>query len=305
MRIQGLCVSALILALSIIPIEAKSVSLLSDQFGTSAHMIGIGNIEGMTDGITNLFGNVASIESDKTSLFMTTGQLVDSDSTLLIFGMSVNALGGTIGAGVIQLDNGAIDYTEEGDFDQFFSKFQFSLKHSLYVLGYQRPITQKLSTAISMKYMDQDLYTTRGTGINTDIGVVYKEEALRLSLSAKNIIKDFKVKYSHEYGELDFPFQMVAGARYDFSRVGLMSQIKYVEDAQVLLPAVAVEYHLFPNIFSGSIGWKQIVDHTNVHDTKSVGAQLSLNELSLAVSYEFSDFFEKNALWRFTIKYGW
>jgi hypothetical protein len=289
----------------IIPLEAKSVSLLSDQFGTSAQMIGIGNIEGMKDGVVNLFGNVASIGSDKTSGFITTGQLVDSDSKLLIFGMSVNALGGTVGAGIIQLDTGDIDYTQSGSFDQFYSESQFSLKNSLYVLGYQRAVTQKLSAAVSMKYMDQDLYTTRGTGINTDIGVIYKEDALRLSLSAKNIIKDFKVNYSNDQGELDFPFQMVAGARYDFSKVGLMSQVRYVEDAQVLLPAVAVEYQLLPNVFSGSIGWKQIVDNNNVHDTKSVGVELELNDLSLAVSYEFSDFFEKNALWSLTFKYGW
>ncbi len=302
---RGSCVLLFILATSIMPIEAKSVTLLSDQFVTSAQLGGIGNIDGAKDGVTNLFGNSASLEAKKRSAFITTSQLIDSDSKLLICGLSFEALGGTVGAGLIQLDTGNIDYTQSGSFNQFFSESQFRLKNNLYILGYKQTITEKLSTAVNIKYMDQDLYTTRGTGVNTDIGAIYEEGIWRLSLSAKNIIRDFKVKYSNNQGSLDFPFQIVAGARCNFSKLGLMSQVKYSEDAKVLLPAVAVEYQVLPNVFSGSIGWKQLVDNNKVHSAKSIGVELDLNELSLAVAYEFSDFFEKNALWSVTFKYGW
>ncbi|MGE4170220.1 MAG: hypothetical protein AB7F28_05820 [Candidatus Margulisiibacteriota bacterium] len=271
-------------------ILGNHVQLLTDHIGSSPKMIALGNIEGMDFDSSSIFDNPAALMKTRLSAASMQTQLSDSETAFLCVSTSVPFLNGHLGFGVMSIQSSNLDKTAIGDFNQFYSASTFSTTDALYLAAYQQLLAPNLSGAVTVKYADQDLYETRGKGVNADIGFVWDPAPLRLSLGFKNILPNSPMVYSQDQTAIPFPFQATLGARYQWSDLAVLGQVKYHEEGHLILKAAAVEYA--PSFTTMAVygGWKEIPVSAHTCHAYSVGARLALSSIAISVSYELSDF---------------
>lgn len=283
------------LTILVATIHARSVQLLTDQIGSSPRTIALGNIEGMASGSSCVFDNPATLMNSNYALSSMTTELSDTDSTFFTWGASLPFWNGHLGLGMMSVESRNLDKTALGQFDQFYSESKFGTRDSIYLVAYQYMVDKELSVGITAKVVDQDLYTTKGTGYNIDLGALYETPQYRLSGSVKNILRSLNVTYSKDQSELKFPFEACVGGRYALGNIGVLSQVKYIEDGALFLKSVGIDYTPIQEGLTFYLGWKEIAALTTVHNTYGLGIGLDLGTISIAASYELSDFFEQDS----------
>jgi hypothetical protein len=288
-----LCVMVSILLVST-ALQARSVQLITDHIGSSPKMIAVGNIEGIYSGPMSVLDNPAGIVSDTLKIGFMTTQLSDDQSTFYQAGVTVPWLSGNIGFGVINLSSQNLDKTAETQGGRYFSESTFGTYERLFTVAYAQPLQKGMSIGAAVKFFDQNLYESRGSGYNMDIGAVWEESDKKFTVGVKNIFPNLKVKYSNNQNELNFPLQLVAGTRWDISGIGVLGQLKYIPESKVLLKSVGLDY--IDSIgLSLHAGWKEVLANQTVHNTYGCGLGVSWNQLAIQAGYELSEFMEQNA----------
>lgn len=283
-------------------LHAESIQLLTDHIGSSPQMIAIGNIEGMFSGPSSIFDNTAAITKSSPSFYSMQTQLADPDTKFLCLAYSMPFLEGHLGLGIMNTHTSGIDKTGEDNFSEYYSASTFGVKDELYTLGYQKMIDTKTSLGVTLKYIDQDLYETRGTGINADVGLIINEAPYRISVSAKNIFRNSKITYTEDNAKRSLPFQVVLGGKYQFLDFGVMGQFKYIEDTKLIAKSCGLEYTPGTQLFSVFAGWKEIPVNNHTEAVSSIGAQLDLKQVAVSIGYDFSDFIDHNSRSYFSIE---
>ena len=270
--------------------------------GTSARMIRIGNIEGLTPLASNVFENPASLHLTKeNSLSLFTTKFMNEVDYKNI-AVSKKFGFGTIGLGFMTMGIEGIPHTYENNFGdptlidtEFGVKSYFNYTNSVGKLSYQLSQNKYLHFGTSLSYYLTDLFTYKGSGVNLDLGCLITFQNWHISITGKNIVPSLKASWSNGKKEsLDRELIYSTKYSYDFG-LDLFGQLKTIGKSRKYLMAYAMNYNpTFLDIFHLSLGYKDFFVLNNVKSNYTLGIGLDLFSVMFDYAYEQSNHFEYN-----------
>lgn len=207
-----------VFSLLIMPTTAFSASINATNItdlGTSARMIGLGNIEGFGDDSSVLFENpaaLANVNNWSTSIFGTT---IMNAVNYSAWSAAYRTRYGTFALGRMGAAVSDIPYTRAGS-TQFEIISLFDYTNSLYKLGYQYSFDDSFSIGTAMNIYDiQASQFLEGNGINFDVGALYEMRRFHLttSLVLRNIVSGEGIQFNGSSKE-ELPQHAVLGLRF-------------------------------------------------------------------------------------------
>jgi hypothetical protein len=270
---------------------AADYFLISDS-GTSARMIGIGNIEGFGSGADSLFENPATlykVQNLSASLFRTSFLLNTVDFTSLALAYKTGI--GCFAFGTMQTSVGDIKHTGADQYDEYFVQETFEYRNAIYKLGYQATFNEVYFGTV-LNYYHNRIYETSGNGINLDVGLLADYKPTAFSISIKNILKPLAVEYSNGARE-NLPLQVVLGSKTTINDFDIFAQIKLQNIGTDYLKSLGIRYrpYFLHDLFSLSAGFKEFMVISKYFNKFSVGLGLQLGAFNLDFAFEKSDFY--------------
>lgn len=264
------------------------------DLGTSARMIGFGNIEGFDPSAAVVFENPAGLHRiDHVSLsgFYTT--LFDGEIDYVSMAGGWHSPIGPIAFGLIYTGDNDIYLTQKID-DAVSVKSTFRYSNTIAKLGWQHSLSNEWHVGLALsgflhQLVDDEL---TGFGVNMDAGLLYQAEDWSLSIAGKNIIPFLDVVYSNDRHE-DLPTQLsIAGAK-TIDEFTMLGQLKLQSADHGILKSASLIYRprfLYDMIyFSGA--WKERNVQDDISNTFVVGVGLELLGSGFNVAFEKSEYF--------------
>jgi hypothetical protein len=298
MKINKILLGAMLILISLSTFIIGAEALLLTDLGTSARMIGLGNIEGFDEGSNSIFENPAGLYRIKniSAGAFTTKLMHEVVYRNITLGMKTDW--GTFAAGYMSADVSDIPHTYRRSDNRFDVSYYFRYETLLGKLGYQTSINENIHLGLAADYYATNLDTYSGRGWNMDGGVIVDFAPLELSLTARNILRFSKAKYTDgddsEYeGEEKFPFQTVLSGKYNFYDFDVLGQVKTNAGRSRNLVALGLHYNPWIlKVFHLYGGYKEYYGAVDVFHVQTLGVGLSLFGLSFDYAYENSDHFE-------------
>ena len=277
---------------------ATTISSVRD-LGTSAKTRALGAVEGLHDQANVLFENPAGMTGlygSNYTLFYT--KLADEQTQFISLAATYEYRATHFGFGYISKTIPSLDYTGENVLEEFFVNTTFDVFDRYLTAGVARQLSDQLSLGASFHYYQQDLYVTRGSGVNLNLGLRYDTEKTRWSFSGKNLMKASELSYSNGYGSASFPYHIVVSVAHDvFSILTLYSQLDYIPDFSIALKSAGLELAL-PKTSDALVlyaGWKEISVASEVANRFSLGLGLDLGSADIQFAYEPTDYTANNS----------
>ncbi|NQY75176.1 MAG: hypothetical protein HRT90_10540, partial [Candidatus Margulisbacteria bacterium] len=206
------------------PLFPTAEYFLLTDVGSSAEMIGIGNIEGFSKSSNSVFENPASlyrVDNYSTSFFTTTfmGEVVYSNVSA-----AYNTPWGVVAAGYMSTGVSGIPFTGEDRFGEFFVISFFNYTNALGKIAYQMTPAENFYVGAAGTWYQNEIADVTGTGYNIDAGMFYVLDELELSVFARNLITASKATYNNG-GEEIFPLQVLYGLKYNYHWTQLHVQL--------------------------------------------------------------------------------
>ena len=193
--------------------------------GSSARMIGIGNIYGFSKSSDSVFENPASLTlTNQTSLSMFHTAFLNEEVKLNVFSASNRTEWGTFGFGYFSfvVDDLAHTYVlDNGDFD---IKDRFAFTDTQVNMSYQNQVTRSLSYGFTFKYFSKESLDISGRGYNLDGGLFLSSDLADFSLVGRNLIPFLKMHYRGGAQER-FPLGAFLSASRSFDDFVFFAQI--------------------------------------------------------------------------------
>jgi len=273
-------------------VDASDALLISDV-GTSAKMLGMGQIEGFDDSAIAIFENPAAlyrVENHSVSLFTTKlFEEVQFRNAAYSYKTPKGTFAlGYMSAGVDDIPKTFESVDSEGVTHNMADSY-FGVNHSIYKLGYHYDIHENLHFGGSVNYYYNTIDTVKGSGVNADLGLIYTKGPLVLSGTLKNVVRSSHINYSSHYSEA-LPFQTVWGAQYHIGYFDFLGQYRTTSAYDHGFKSAGVHFNpSFMKFFHVRGGYKEIVylDKVSHHGTFGIG--LSLKSVSFDYAYEKSD----------------
>ena len=274
----------LIVALMIIsaPLQAVSYLYIPD-LGTSADMIGKGNIEGFTDSASAIFENPASlvyVEAKSMSAFTTT---IFGEAGYVNCAIAVKLPVGTVALGYMEASVGGNVHSAEAN-SRFVEAYQYDYKNTVIKGAYQLPLNESLSIGAGISFYHNTLDQVSGDGRDLDIGMLYQHGPLSVSAYIRNLFAG-QVSYSNNQTE-QLPRQETVSAAYVWSWVTGYAQIKHENDQ--LMPALGISYQVPHMPLELKMGYKTYEVLGSTGSGLVLGTSLVLNGLRFDYAYEKS-----------------
>ena len=313
---KQLLLSILLTSLTVIPAWPASYLMLTD-LGSSAEMIGKGNIEGFNYTSNSVFENPAGlrfIDSLSVSAFTTT---IMEEVNYINASVAYNTQSyGTIGLGYMSAGVTDIPFTKAivsngaPNGTRFVQDGSFEYKNTVMKLSYSYPFLKNIHLGASLGIYSNKIHEITGTGMGIDVGMIYKLGDILISLQGKNIgsstitYKAGKaittqngnstttiVDENYEATET-LPLQTVFGLLYELGEFDVLGQLKF--DGTNSLVSVGTTYTpgFLMDILSFSIGYKEYSVLDAVKNTLTLGMGLDLYGINLNYAYEKSDHIE-------------
>ena len=267
-------------------------ALLITDVGTSAKMLGMGQIEGFDDSAIAIFENPAAlyrVDSQSVSLF-TTKLFSEVEFRNAAYAKKTSV--GTFAVGYMSGGVADIPKTSafEGDDGQHFSADSyFGVNHTIYKLGYAYEINDHLHLGSALNYYSNSIDSIKGTGFNGDVGMIYSKGPFIVSGTLKNIVRNSQINYSNDQSE-SLPFQTVFGAQYHIGYFDFLGQYRTTTAFDRGFKSAGVHFNpSFMKFFHLRGGYKEIVYLDKVSHHGTVGIGLSLKSISFDYAYEKSD----------------
>jgi hypothetical protein len=297
-------IASALLALTIItsPIWAEAEYFITSDIGSSAEMIGQGNIEGFSDKANSVFDNAAGlyrINAFSTNLFTTTLMNEVSYKNLTI-AMRFNE--GVLGLGYMSTDvTGLVSTTQNIETTEIDPTGQtFGYNNTSIKASYQWSQSEHLHWGTSLTYYSTSIGDITGTGTNADLGMILDFYPIVLSFSAKNILAG-KVKYSNGNTE-NLPLQTTYGAQYTLGEFEVAGQFKSRGSNFNITKAGSITYRPDALPFLQlSAGYKEFFVQKDIQNNYTLGFGLNLNSVNFNYAYESSKHIEYNSKHYFSV----
>ena len=283
------------------------------EVGSSAKMIGIGQIEGFDNSSASVFNNPAGlykINQLSFSAFQT--QFLESLNYLNL-STAVDTNWVNIGLGYMQLSVDNIPHTAIDN----------DTKH-YYVVDYYKYSNSVIKAAISYSFFNSlhfglgfNMYSTKlkdvnGSAMSLDFGMIYNSKNWDLATNIKNIpAMGSEISYSDNTKET-LPLQLTLSHRYSLTQdINLYSQLKkstFSEGSHKtsILKHLGVEYKpvWLNRLAYISFGYRDFYVLDGIKDNVVLGFGLELPVFQIHLSFEKSDYHLKDNKFYLSIAYG-
>lgn len=294
-------VSLLIILFFSSPLFAVDAFLISD-YGASARLIGIGNIEGFSTSSEAVFENPASLfRVDNMSISAFQTSLVE-DIKLSAYSTVFNISQDTkLGFGILSYGVGDIKVTGiNNSTGRFFTKSKTSFNDAVYKLVYGSKLFKDIYFGSAFSYFKKDFASISGQGFNLDVGI-FIDSDIDISLSAKNIVPLSKMNYSEGESET-LPLQYLAGLQIPFGDFDLFAQVKMQAISKEYLKSIGLVYSpsWVNDLLYISSGFKEIDIVGIIKNNISIGLGLKLAFFETHFSFEKSDYIGRDNKYYFS-----
>ena len=257
--------------------------------GSSAQSIRIGNIEGFSSFSNSIFENPAALyRLNKVSGMLFTSKLMN-EVNYLNGSVAYRLKAGVLAFGYFDASVSGIPFTEEVFYDdtsEFEATSYFNSTNSLMKVALQLSQSETLHWGISGSLFKQSIYTTEGSGMNIDIGLVIDSDPLILSISLKNIMSSMKVDYTIG-GKENLPLQTVGSMRYTLSDLQFYGQFKTINSNRLFLKSAGISYRpSFLSIIEISGGYREVPVLKKTKSRLNGGVGLELTGLQFDYAFE-------------------
>ncbi|MFC1770864.1 hypothetical protein ACFLZV_03160 [Candidatus Margulisiibacteriota bacterium] len=294
-KLQILFMMIVFLAVSCIGLNASGgEALLLTELGTSARMIGLGNIEGFEDGAATIFENPAGLKRVKGLSIAAFGTKLMGEVDYRNIGVALETDFGAFGIGFMDASVGGIPHTMQvsGWYDiEYYYRYENMLGKLAYGLG----INEWLQVGCAANYYKNSMDSYSSEGWNLDVGMIMELEPLEVSLVGKNVLRSLKLKYedssdSNYSGEESYPYMIVLGGKYNLGDFDILGQVKGREDRSRNLINLGLHYSpWFLKLLHMYGGYKEYFGTKNVLHIQTLGVGLNLFGLRVDYAYENCD----------------
>jgi hypothetical protein len=276
------------------------------NIGSSADMIGIGNITGFTKNASSLLDNPAGLHwaEDSASIFCT--NLFQGDVTHLAGAISVKvAPKWTIGLGYQSEGSKDLDHTGLNHDDEVVEVSTFDYVRSRYVLGANYDVVPKTSIGVSwVQYQNHMDGYANGTGGDITIGIRQDIRCGELLFSIQNVIGN-SVKYDIDSLE-KLAREYTIGYKSNplaFANSEIYLQLKALEGIDTPLKSAGIRFYpLKTNLLTISGGYKEkYVPNDSAEESITYGVSLNLNPLFFEYAYDTTDIFDQESQHYFSV----
>jgi hypothetical protein len=257
------------------------------DLGTSAKTISLGKTQGVYEGAVNVFENPASIKPYTTLSTNVFYSSIMDEVEYAALSLSSRFFGGSIGIGYMQSSISDIYETAESG-GRYISIGTFDYLSYVAKLAYQYDLSQTISLGVSAVYYQQEFYDVSGSGLNADVGLLYKSELNSLSVFAKNILSDSDVVYNDDSVE-NLPFTFLTTYRLKLQYFSPSIQVQFMDDVSLVSGGLSVSIP-FIDFIQFNLGYNQHSVVEEINETYSGGISLDFPYLKLNYSYIKGDY---------------
>ncbi len=265
-------------------------ALMVTDVGTSARMLGMGQIEGFDTSAISIFENPAvlyRIENQSVAVYSTK---LMSEVDYRNFAYAKKTKFGTFAVGYMSAAVSGIPETVTANIDNgFVVSGHFNVDNFVVKTGMQTSLSDSVSVGAALDYYSNTIQSVKGTGYNMDVGVVYRRDMLELSGSIKNILTQSKSNFNNG-GEETYPLQSVMSLKYEWYSFDLMSQAKTSSAHDYVLKSAGLSYKpSFMPVITFHSGIKEFLNLDSTKNHYTFGISLLFNGLGFDYAYEKSE----------------
>lgn len=264
------------------------------ELGTSASMIGLGNIHGFEKSANVIFDNPAglnNINGISAGSFYT--ELMNGEIEFRNLSLGINTHVGSFAIGLMESAVSDIPQTAIQD-DEYIQVGSFGYKNQLAKLGYAFKLNDRVTVGANLVGINHEIGTVNAQTINTDLGALIEVDRLNLSIVLQNALFWQDLNYSNGGAE-DIPTTVIGGLK-----VGLLNNIDGYfqlktflrEEHQLMSLGVAYQPNIVGRLITIRVGWKEFLILDEKHSSTTVGIGLDLMNIGFDVAYEKSSYFE-------------
>jgi len=307
MRVLAILIMSILLQVSMLASTSRYYFPASAA-GSSAGVVRLGMIEGMSEGADSVFANPASlyrINQLSTSLFTTTFM---DEVTYRNAAIALRFSFGTVGVGIMDLGVDDLEKTVKTDAGVDVDSY-FNYKNSLLKLAYGFSQSEQVHFGLSGTYYFNKFDTVSASAFNLDFGTVVKFDRLEFSFLVRNMLvsndvvfADTETGSNSSNGQTEnLPLETVYSLKYAKGHFNLYGQLKTIGSERALQKHVALEFKpKFLPVLSLSAGMYQysllhyeegeLLDDQKL--TASFGMTLNLRGVTFDYAYEKSEHIE-------------
>ena len=306
-------------------IVADDTSFLDASIpGSSARMIALGNIEGMSKSADAIFENPASLFQVSTfsSSFFTSKLMQEVVYLNGAVALRLPLELGVVAAGVMDIgvrDIPRTTYTLSSAGDNIYGiDYYFDYSNSLYKLAYQISANSMFHYGLSASYYQVQFDTVSGSAVNMDFGVYIDTQSLDFSFVMKNFLSSKEVVYSDT--DCDIPYQTfdctsdinfdnwnnsdgmteslsletIYSLKYTIRHLSVMAQIKSIGDERSIVKSFGAEFNpsfmSYFSLYGGMMEFplvQSIDGETEINSLTSLTLGIGIDLLGINFDYAY------------------
>jgi len=265
------------------------------SLGSSAKMIGIGNIEGFDHSAAAVFENPAALHKIKEFSFSGFQSSLMDQAFFSNAAMAAKTDFGIFALGFSQTIVGDIpETTKDSNNDVAESGNMYGYRHVHSRLGYTPNVRGPFQFGAALNHYYNELASIQGTGMGIDAGVLYQVDPnFNLSLQGKNLIVLKNMRYSSGTQE-HLPKGLVIGGQYKWGITNLYAQVSRFESRPELLKAFGFRFKPEDTPAYISAGFREFDALDKIHTNTSIGLGLELGFLNIFFAYDKSEYVEQD-----------
>tara|TARA_B100001989_G_C24536783_1_gene464899 strand:- start:806 stop:1804 length:999 start_codon:yes stop_codon:yes gene_type:complete len=317
------CLSFIIVSLiafSTYSIAEEGAYFTPDKIGSSARMVRLGGMTGMSEKADSVFDNPASlyrIKNFSSSFFRST--LVD-EAVYQNFAVAIRGPIGVIGFGIFSLTVDDIYKTSIDPNDEFTFMIDSMFNYENYLVKsvYQLSLTNYLHVGIGGSFYYSMFDTVEATGMNMDVGLILKLSAIEISVLINNMMSSNSIKYT-DTGIYDddslssdgqtesLSLDVLYSVKYMLRHLTMYGQIKQCGENRDLTQTMALQLNpKFLPFIKASVGYSRfpvtnwdegLLDVTHFSSI-STGVELNLYIIDLNYAYKQSFLSESSVFYQ-------
>jgi hypothetical protein len=267
------------------------------ELGTSAGMIGVGNVGGFSRSAAGLLENPVGLSEagNSVSTFYTN---LFGDIDYMTGAVSYQVMPEiTLGVGAILEVNANNDITSTNNANEVVSDGSFTAYTAQYIAGADILVAPKLNLGVTWTHYARKQSTLEGTGGDLGLGLRYGMDWGNLLLYSKNLLGQ-KVVYNNDATE-DLMRETGLSAKSvpieELHGMEIFGQIKHISDLNVVLKGLGLQFYPMNNPYLGvSLGYKDKYQSNSVtRGLLSAGVQLNMGALRFDYAYDTTDVYQQ------------
>lgn len=283
-----------------------------DSLGSSARMVRLGGVVGMSQYADAVFENPASLKRIKefSSSFFHSNLMEEAEYQNLAIAFRLPV--GVFGIGFMTVGVDQIPKTQEkiySDRTDYFIDYYFDYKNSVAKASYQVSLNRGFHVGFSGSYYYSRFDTVKADGTNIDFGILMTSKRFDFSFLMKNIMSSSKILYSDTEEGINssdglsenLSLESIYSLQYKLRHFSMYGQIKTNGSENQFHKTVALQFNpRFLRAFQCSVNYKRYpiaqyeegVFDTVEKNSYGAGVTFKLFGVNIDYAYETSDHIE-------------